>query len=76
MIGAEQDYAALEADLLQELDTIEETYPAMTNTATTLIQSGMTPCADFHFNRHAPSTTPRAGVQETFANALLKSSIF
>lgn len=27
MIGAEQDYAALEADLQQELDTIEETYP-------------------------------------------------
>lgn len=27
MIGAEQDYAALEADLQQELDTIEETHP-------------------------------------------------
>lgn len=27
MIGAEQDYAALEANLQQELDTIEETHP-------------------------------------------------
>ena len=43
LVATENNYAAKENELQQQIDNIERDYPAMTNTAMTLTVSGITP---------------------------------
>ena len=65
MIGAEQDYAALEADLQQELDTIEETYPGYDEYRYDLDTIGHDPYVLTSILTAMHLDYTRAGVQET-----------
>lgn len=65
MIGAEQDYAALEADLQQELDTIEETHPGYDEYRYDLDTIGHDPYVLTSILTAMHLDYTRAGVQET-----------